>query len=73
MALSNPPEMWLVGRTHTLKRNGLDYKAAIHQAYLDWQEQERLSLEAQRLKCGHTMADWIESGMGACGACNRGK
>ena len=28
------------------------------------------SERAQRLVCGHTMADWIESGMGACGKCS---
>lgn len=35
-------------------------------------DKERASLFAQKLDCGHTMADWIESGMGACGACERG-
>ena len=30
-------------------------------------------LKNQKLDCGHTMADWMESGMGTCGACDRGE
>lgn len=38
-----PPEYWLIGRTQALERAGLSPKAALHQAVLDWQEQERLA------------------------------
>lgn len=34
---------------------------------------EEADLKSMKLECGHTMADWIESGMGMCGTCDRGK
>lgn len=40
---TRPPEAWLMGRTQAHERTGLSPRDALHQAVLDWQDQERMA------------------------------
>ena len=55
--MTRPPDAWLIGRTQAREREGLDPRAALHQALLDWQilYQERPKNRFKRLSKRTTM------------------
>ena len=53
--MTQPPDAWLMGRAHAREQEGLDPRAALHQALLDWEGQSCLHNRFTRLSNRTTM------------------